>query len=54
MVSALGAGGSCLSSDGESAVVCSAGKEQFLQREPEIMIYINGLSKELAKIDAPA
>lgn len=47
-------GGSCPSGGGESAAVSSTEKEQFSQREPEIMIYINGLSNELAKIDAPS
>lgn len=46
--------GSCPSDGHESAAVCSTGKEQFSQSEPEIMIYINRLSNELAKRDAPA
>jgi len=54
MAAAVGAGGSCPSGSSEPAAVCGTGEEQFSQREPEIMIYINGLSNELAKIDSPA
>lgn len=52
MAVVAGAKGRCPSGNSASTVVCSTGQEQFSQREPEIMICINGLSNKLAKIDA--
>lgn len=48
-----GAKARCLSDRSDSTVVCRTVQERFSQKEPEIMIYINGLSNKLAKIDAP-
>lgn len=53
MVVVAGAKARCPSGSSDSTVVCSTAQEQFSQREPEIMICINGLSNKLAKIDAP-
>lgn len=53
MAVVAGAKGRCPSGSSASTVVCSTGQKQFSQREPEIVICINGLSNKLAKIDSP-